>query len=401
MIWTPQIQAFIDAHRDDDPAQLMLQAARYPDVDVRFAAEQIAARKQIRMKLPEWYALPSLIMGGRVPAEQCSSQQTAEYKRRLVVGNSLADMTGGMGVDLYYMSKGLQKAIYVERQSHLCEAARHNFEALHVDNVEIVEGDALSVAPSADTIYLDPARRAMNGSRVYDLEDCEPNVVTLREELLGRCCRLVVKISPMADLKRVLRQMPGISEVHVVAVKGECKELLLVLDSVDKQVSKGDVKIYCVEYKNERMSEFTFSLEEEEQSVSSFADSLCRYLYEPNVSIMKGGAFRCVGNRYELKKIEVNSHLYTSDVLQEGFPGRIFEIDEVLPFSSKCLKTLKRSIPKANITARNFPLTADALRVKTGIKDGGDIYLFATTLKGGESCLLRCHKTALTTNVCQ
>ena len=396
MIWTPQIQAFIYAHQDDDPAQLMLQAARYPDMDVRFAAEQIAARKQIRTKLPEWYALSALIMGGRIPAEQCSSQQTAEYKKRLVVGDSLADMTGGMGVDLYYMSRGLQKAIYVERQSHLCEAAQHNFEALGADNIEVVEGDALSVAPSADTIYLDPARRAQNGSRVYDLEDCEPNVVALRDELLARCRRLVVKISPMADLKRVLRQVPGISEVHVVAVKGECKELLLVLNSADKQGADGDVKIFCVDYKNEGMTEFSFSLEEEEGTVSLFADSLCRYLYEPNVAIMKGGAFRCVGNRHELKKIEVNSHLYTSDVLHEEFPGRIFEVEEVLPFSSKCLKTLKRSIPKANITTRNFPLTADALRAKAGVKDGGDIYLFATTLKGGEPCLLRCHKVTLT-----
>lgn len=389
MDWTPRLRDFIAAHLDDDLDRLLFSAHRYPDIDMPAVAEQISARRQLRSKLPEWYAEPDLIMGGRIPAEQCSSELTARYKRELVIGRTLADLTGGMGVDFYYMSRGLESAVYVERQAHLCVAARHNFAVLGAGNVTVLEGDGMELLPEADTIYLDPARRATDGSRVYDLAECEPDVVTHRQILMERCRRLVIKISPMADLNRVLQLMPGISQIHVLAVRGECKEVLLVLDRECETVA---VQVFCVDFRANGKVEFRFTWQEESEARSEFAEACGRYLYEPDVTVLKAGAFRCIGQRYGVRKLEVNSHLYTSEELRSEFPGRIFEIGEVLPFASKTVKNLRRTIPQANITARNFPLTADKLRARTGIRDGGEVYLFATLLHKTGACLLRCRK---------
>lgn len=392
MNWTPQLRDFVVGHMEDDLDRLLFSAHRYPEVDMPAAVEQIAVRRRLRDKLPEWYAEPDLIMGGKIPAEQCSSELTARYKRELVAGRTLADLTGGMGVDFYYMSKGLEAAVYIERQPHLCQMARHNFAVLGIDQAEVVEGDGMQLLPAADTIYLDPARRAADGSRVYDLSACEPDVVAHRERLMERCRRLVIKISPMADLNRVLRQMPGISQIHVLAVRGECKELLLVLDR-DSEVEQ--VPVFCVDFKAVGKIVFQFTCQEEKDARSEFAETCGRYLYEPDVAVMKAGAFKCVGQRYGVRKLEVNSHLYTSEDLNTEFPGRIFEIEEVIPFASKTLKNLRRTIPQANITVRNFPLTADKLRARTGLRDGGEVYLFATLLHRMGACLLKCRKCML------
>lgn len=390
MNWTPETKVFIQQHIDDDTGRLLLSAHRFPGVDIPFAVDQISARKQIKNKLPEWYSNDDIIMGGRVPAEQCSSEQTAQYKRSLVYGDSLCDMTGGMGVDLYYMSRGLSKAIYTERQPHLCETAKHNFQALGATNIEVREGDGrILQIPNVDTIYLDPARRATDGSRVYDLADCEPNVVDWQDELLAHCKRLIVKMSPMADISRVLKLMPAISQLHIVAVKGECKEVLAVCDIERKET---DVTVFCIDFKSAETIHYQYSLSEEVSSDSVFAETLGKYLYEPDVTLLKAGVFKSLCRLFGICKLDVNSHLYTSDELNNGFPGRIFEVEESLDFSSKTLKSLKKSIPQANITARNFVMSADALRCRSGIKDGGDVYLFASTMKNVGNLLLKCRK---------
>lgn len=396
---TPEMRSFLSEHANDDTTRLLLSASRYPGIDVRWAVEQIEARKQIRYKLPEWYAMSDrLVMGGRIPAEQCSSEQTARYKRQLVTGASLCDLTSGMGVDLYYMSRGLERAIYTERQTHLCEAARHNFAELGATNIEVREGDAIELGiPDVDTLYLDPARRASDGRRVYDLTDCEPNVVVLREELLRHCRRLVIKVSPMADLTRIQEQMPGLTEIHIVAVKNECKELLLVIDN---DLERGETQapvVHCVDFRTNDEVRFDFRVtEEQEGSMEQPAESgpivLNGYLYEPDVTLLKAGAFRLLERRYGVRQVGTNSHLYLSDNLINDFPGRVFAVDEVKGFSGKLLKGLKTEIPQANIATRNFPLSADELRKRTGIKDGGDCYLFGTTMTGFGARLFRCHK---------
>jgi precorrin-6B methylase 2 len=392
MEWNQKLRDFITCHFDDDTDSLLLAAGRYPDVDVVAAVEQIEARRRLRNKLPEWFAAAdNLIMGGRVPAEQCSSEQTAKYKRGLVVGDSLCDLTGGMGVDLFYMSRGLQRAIYTERQTHLCEAARHNFAVLGAENIEVREGDGRELPlPDVDTIYLDPARRAEGDKRVYEVAVCESNVIEWQDELLSHCRHLVTKISPMADIHRTLERLHRVTDVHVVAVKGECKEIL-----IEQGERRGDgegVVVHCVDFLPKETVAYHYPLSLEASAVAAYSDGgVDAYLYEPDVTLMKAQAFRALCGQFDVRKLDANTHLYTSPVLSASFPGRRFVVEETMDFSSKMLKTLKRSIPQANITSRGFVLTADELRKRAGIKDGGEVYLFAATV-GGRKVIIRCRK---------
>ena len=391
---------FIQAHIFDDTAELLLAARRYPDVDMPFVVEQIEARRRLKDKLPVWYANADLVMGGRVPAEQCSSEQTARYKRSILSSfrdghvGSLCDMTGGMGVDFWYMSEGMQRAIYTERQPHLCEVARHNFRALadgkHPDEVEIRCGDGRELPiPSVDVIYLDPARRATDGSRVYAMEDCEPNIVEWQDELLQHAQMVMVKLSPMVDLTDVLRKLKGVREVHIVGVKNECKEVLVV---IEKQVECADVQIHCVDFLTDKTIEYSFRPSDHAHRVSLPPSGVRGLLFEPDVTLMKAQAFASLCMRYPVNQLAPDTHLMTSDQPVPDFPGRIFTVEAQLPFSSKTLKQLKRTIPKANIATRNFPLTADQLRQRTGIKDGGDTYLFGAYVSGQGNLLLSCRK---------
>lgn len=411
MTWTSDIRDFIQQHLADDTAELLLSARRYPDVDVPFAVEQIEARRRLKGKLPEWYACADLIMGGRVPAEQCSSEQTARYKRGVIEHTrgvtqtddslkptSLCDMTGGMGVDFWYMSAGMERAIYTERNEWLCETAQHNFEVLkgaQHPQVEVRCGDGRNLPiPSVDVIYLDPARRAGDGSRVYAMEDCEPNIVEWQDELLQHARMVLVKLSPMVDIKDMLRKLKGVTEVHVVAVRNECKEVLVkqvAAQAQDDVPPVNKVKVHCVDFLAFDTIKYTFSLSDE-MCISLTDGGVKRYLYEPDVTLMKVQAFSSLCARYPVQQLDVDTHLMTSDELIADFPGRIFEVEEQIPFTSKLLKSLKKAVPQANIATRNFILTADALRKKTGIKDGGDVYLFGAKVKDIGNQLLKCRK---------
>lgn len=401
MNWTPELQSFIRQHLNDDADRLLLSAGRYPGVDVRLAVEQIAALRQLKDKLPEWYSKAGeLQMGGRIPAEQCSSERTARYKKGLVEGDSLCDLTGGMGVDFYYMAQGLSRAVYTERQPHLCEAASHNFRALGLSNYEIREGDGRELPlPDVDTIYLDPARRSSTGDRVYDLADCEPDVVAWQEELLKHCRKLIVKISPMADIRRTLQQLHHVTDVHVVAVRNECKELLIEMtgERSGLQPDAVDPMIHCVDFRtsDEVHLDFRYSEEQQAESMLAVSDDVAGWLYEPDVTVLKAGAFKLMSERFGLRKLDVNSHLYVGDRLVTEFPGRSFQIEEVMPFSSKTLKMLKQKVPQANVATRNFPMTADQLRNRAKIKDGGSAYLFATAMHAVGNVLFCCRKAIL------
>lgn len=379
---------FIQAHMEDDTAELLLAAKRYEGIDVPFAAEQIEARKRLKTKLPEWYGNAELVMGGRVPAEQCSSEQTARYKRSIVEGaESLCDMTGGMGVDFFYMSEGMKKAIYTERQETLCEYACHNFKVLG-RSVEVRNGDGRElVMPDVDVIYLDPARRGTDGSRVYAIEDCEPNVKEWQEELLAHARMVLVKLSPMVDVTDALRKLKGVSDVHIVGVRNECKEVLVVMrnEAVDA------VQYHCVDFMPGRAIEFRFAQRENGNGVSVAENGVGAYLYEPDVTLMKAQAFGALCERYGVKQLDYDTRLMTSEEKIIDFPGRVFVAEEVIDFSSKVMKRLKSLMPKANIAVRNFPMTADELRKRCGIKDGGDVYLFGATVRG-ERKLIRCRK---------
>lgn len=400
MNWTPELRDFIHEHINDDTAELLLAARKYPDIDVPFVVEQIEARRRLKGKLPEWYENKDIIMGGRVPAEQCSSELTARYKQSIVKGESLCDMTGGMGVDFWYMSEGMERAIYTERNEELCSIARHNFQVLQTLRSEYVircgDGRELPI-PSVDIIYLDPARRAGDGSRVYAMEDCEPNIVEWQDELLKHAKMVLVKLSPMVDLTDVLRKLKGVKELHIVGVKNECKEILVKAHAFDDSVCAGCVEVHCVDFLTSGKIEYVFSLLGG-MEISLTDGGVKRHLYEPDVTLMKAGAFGSLCARYPVWQLDVDTHLMTSDEWIPEFPGRVFEVEEMIPFSSKVLKRLKKEIPQANIAVRNFVMTADELRKKTGIKDGGDVYLFGAKVKDMGQMLLICRKKVVTSH---
>ena len=398
MNWTPELRDFIHEHINDDTAELLLAARKYPDIDVPFVVEQIEARRRLKGKLPEWYENKDIIMGGRVPAEQCSSELTARYKQSIVKGESLCDMTGGMGVDFWYMSEGMERAIYTERNEELCSIAKHNFQVLQTLRPEYVircgDGRELPI-PSVDIIYLDPARRAGDGSRVYAMEDCEPNIVEWQDELLKHAKMVLVKLSPMVDLTDVLRKLKGVKELHIVGVKNECKEILVKAHAFDDSVCAGCVEVHCVDFLTSGKIEYVFSLLGG-MEISLTDGGVKRHLYEPDVTLMKAGAFGSLCARYPVWQLDVDTHLMTSDEWIPEFPGRVFEVEEMIPFSSKVLKRLKKEIPQANIAVRNFVMTADELRKKTGIKDGGEVYLFGAKVKDMGQMLLICRKKVVT-----
>ena len=392
---TEELKLFIEVHRQGDPMRLLLDAARYPDIDVPFAVEQITARRQVREKLPSWYENTNLVFPAKIAAEQCSSEQTALYKQRLVEADfHLCDLTGGLGIDSYYYSQKVDRVTYIERFPLYCDVARHNFSALGASNIEVMEGDGTEIAPTCggvDVFYLDPARRGEGNKRVFALTDCEPDLLSLLPILLGNSHKVIAKISPMADIKMLLELLPEIVAIHILSVKNECKELLLVMERVGEAVAP---TMTCVNYTTDGKEQcFSFTLKDEYNAMINCADKVGQYLYEPNSSILKAGAFKSLTLSFPVEKLHVSSHLYTSDVLLDDFSGRSFIVEEVLPFSSKLCKQIAKSIPQANITVRNFPMTVEVLRKKTGIKEGGEVYLFATTLRTNERVLIKCSKS--------
>ena len=391
---TPAQIEFIQTHAADDLNRLLLAAARYPEMDVPFLAEQIASRRQIKEKLPEWYANTALIFPAKIAAEQCSSEQTAKYKQLFVSdGAQTCDLTGGLGIDSFYLSRKSSKHIYIERFAGYCEAARSNFEALGAENIEIRNADSSldpEQLPEADLFYIDPVRRGSGNKRLFALQDCEPDLSVLLPELLQKAPVVLAKLSPMVDLQQALSQLPGTTEVHVLAVRNECKELLF---KIERGEELADPPVFCINFTTDnRMHAFRFTADAERNTPLQTTDAPENYLYEPNASILKAGAFKQVAAQYGLKKLHQHSHLYTSETKIEAFPGRIFRINSVIPFGGKQLKTLHKTWPQANITTRNFPLSVEELRKKLKIRDGGTVYLFATTLANQEKVLIECCK---------
>lgn len=385
--------AFIRDHAGDDVRQLALQAARYPLVDMRVAATQIEGRRLATSKLPSWTATEGVIFPVRLSMEQCSSEQTARYKASLVGGERLADLTGGFGIDCSYMSERFKKTTYIERNEELCRIASHNF-ALLEKNITVVNGNSEEILASLepqDWIFVDPARRSASGGKVVALSDCEPNVCQLEDLLLQKAKRVMVKCSPMLDISQALRELHSVSEVHVVSVGNECKELLFILGG-----DMGDEpRIHTINFRGESTQVFAYTNAEEINSYCTCTASVSHYLYEPNSSLMKAGCFRLPAARWGLLKLHRNTHLYTSDTLIKEFPGRVFEVKNVDGFGKNELKRLSSELKKANIAVRNFPERPETLRKRLKLGDGGDTYLFATTLDDERRVIIQCEKVGV------
>ena len=420
-------QDFIRQHQDDDVRQLAFLGSKYPEVDMPFALDQIRGRKMARVKLPRWASIDGIIYPPHISMEQCSSEATALYKAELAerllnqqkikicefttkdtvapkfaknegtcenqgkVG--FADLTGGFGVDFSYIAERLGvRAMYVERQEHLCEKAKENFLRLGLANAEVKNGDGIEVLHTLEhlsLIFIDPARRDDAGNKVVSLKDCTPDVTVLQEEMLSKADYVVIKLSPMLDWHRAVNELSHVREVHIISVNNECKELLLVLSARNM----GDLRIYCV---NDAQS---FVCEESDMETSSvkIAPSTLeemQYLYEPNASLMKAGCFGVLSERYDARMLSKNSHLFVSREPIEAFPGRSFRIIAVSSFNKKELKRHLSGITKANIATRNFPLSVAELRKRLKLKDGGETYIFATTLSDESHVLVITEKNS-------
>lgn len=425
-----KVKDFIGKHLKDDVGRLAL--AKFPEgIDREFVIRQVHARQVLSKKLPSWAGNDELFFPKKLSLEQCSSELTAKYKAilsstklhettrkedgedscNLVDLNLsdkkrvLVDLTGGMGVDTAFLSDNFDHTFYVEMQEELCEIARHNFKVLN-KNITVVNDNAehfLQDCDDVDCIYLDPARRDEYGRKMVSLHDCSPDVVELHDLLLQKAKRILIKVSPMLDIEMIKKELKDISEIHVVAVRNECKEVLIEIQNLRNSESQKietqslcdsepSIKIFATDLRENWNISFT---EDEEQNAQwLLADNVRRYIYEPGVACMKAGCFKLLSQRYALDKLHRNSHLYTSDELVSDFPGRIFEVVNVVPFDKKakkavwesqCLEDTKNnsaSHKKASVATRNFPLSAEELKKNLGLGDGSEYYIFGTTMKG-------------------
>lgn len=397
---SPETQLFIREHSSDDVRALALQAKKYPDIDMPTAITQIAGRQVAAEKIPSWREMEEIWYPKHLSLEQCSSETTARYKARLFQGDSLTDLTGGFGIDCSFLAAGFKSATYVERQEELCEIAAHNFPILNLNHINVRNEDGvayLQTMSPVDCIFLDPARRNEHGGKTVAISDCEPDVAGLEELLLSKAKRIMVKLSPMLDLSLALKELKHTQEVHILSVNNECKELLLLLgqEAPTEQAPPEEIPIRCANLFTKGAQEeqhFAFTREQEQRSQCTYTDSLGDYLYEPNASLLKAGAFRSVAAAYSVRKLHPNSHLYTSDTFIENFPGRIFRIVNQCSFNRKEAKESLADLKKANVTVRNFPATVAELRKRLHLTEGGDTYLFASTLNDGRKVIIRCEK---------
>jgi len=488
---------FIQEYREKDTRQLALQSARFPDVDMPYALDQIKGWQTARRKLPTWAACDGIVYPPHLSMEQCSSEPTAQYKLNLAMewarrvesselrvesseggvessenevesselrvesselrvdnsseqpatlnsqlstlnchASSMTDLTGGFGVDFSFTSCAFASATYVERNAQLCHMVEHNLPLLGIDNAKVVCADAVDYLSTLDMqtmIFLDPARRDQHGAKTVMLADCTPDVVQLLPLLLKKSRFTMLKLSPMLDWHKAVEDLHGmVREVHIVSVGGECKELLLVLS---KEIESG-LKVFCADLEaggsslssgsSSSSSSSCSSLSSEPSfprtpsspsapshpSTPSLSASLfvyapsssspapnsklktqnSKFLYEPNASIMKAGCFDELAAAYGVSPVSRNSHLFLAEQPVEGFPGRAFSIERVTTLNKRELRQALAGIEKANIATRNFPLSVAELRKRLKLKDGGDVYIFATTTAEGEHVLLISHK---------
>ena len=400
MLINEKTWSFIRLHANDDVRKLALQGAKDAEVDLQMALQQIAGRQTARRKLPSWASVDGVVYPPHLNMEQCSSEQTARYKASLTPipspkgegSDVFVDLTGGFGVDFYWLSQRFKKRVYVEQNDQLCTISSHNFETLgHKCSVCCSDtATYLATMPHVDLVYMDPARRNEHGGRAYGIGDCSPNVLELLPLLLEKASRVMLKLSPMLDWRKAVEDLKYVSEVHIVSVDNECRELLLILD---KECS-GDLHVVCVNLSKDGEQSFTFSPSPFLSSSSSslLTSSPSHFLYEPNASIMKAGCFDEVEQRFPVRQIASNSHLFLSDVEIDEFPGRRFQVLAISSMNKQELRTALKEVEQANISVRNFPLRVDQLRKKLKLKDGGDVYIFATTMADGEHRLLICRK---------
>lgn len=376
-------QNFINTHLNQNITTTVLRGSPFKNIRIQELADQIVAKKKCESKLPTWFNTPAIYYPPPLSIEQASSEITAAYKASLVAPGTLADLTGGMGVDSYFFAKKNIDTSYFEIQKEVFEIAQHNFKVLgvpvkcyHADGINTIQSDFY------DTIYLDPSRRNTRKGKVFLLQDAQPDVIAHQNYLLERCQTLLIKVAPLLDISAIIQQLPGIHRIHILAVHNEVKELLLEFN----QEATEDLQIKTVNFKSQQTESFDFFWRQPSTATYALPKN---YLYEPHAALMKSGGFNQISAHFKIDKLHPNSHLYTSDQ-PIAFPGRIFNILQVVSYHKKEMKALQGS--NAHVTVRNFPLSVDAIKKQWKIKDGGDLYYFFTTLANQQKAVLICKK---------
>lgn len=388
-----EARQLINATEINDIQSFILKNQKKYDPDfLRLIAEQYISCQKAKHKLPTWYGNENILFPPPLSVEQASSETTAFYKAEVFIKNfgseKCADLTGGMGLDSWALSRVTEKVVYIEQNQLLALVAKHNFEVLgQSSNVEVFHENSVQFIQSANQsvnhYYIDPHRRDNAKNKVFKIEDCEPNLLSIKHLLP----KYMVKFSPMLDIKLAIEQLQTISEVHIVALENEVKELLFVSNAAQNL----NPKIYCINFtSSNQVQQFVLDYATESQSSVAYTNPL-RYIYEPNAAILKAGAFKSIATQGNLLKLAPNSHLYTSDTLIEGFAGRSFVCEAVCKFDKKEVLS-KLPAPKANISTRNFPMKPEEIKKKLGLQDGGEYYLFATENLDKQKIVLVCKK---------
>lgn len=381
------VQDYIDQHLKSNITQLVLKGSPFDDISIQELAHQIVSKQKCEKKLPSWFQTEGIYYPPKLNIEQTSSELTAEYKSNLVSGKHIIDITGGFGVDVLYFSKRFETVTHCEINAPLSEITNHNFKKLGVKNVETISKDGLEHLRESsinfDAIYVDPSRRNDQKGKVFLLRDCEPNIPDNIDELFEKSEIVLLKNSPILDITSAINELKYVKEIHIVANNNDVKELLFLM----QKGYQGSIEISTLNFKKETTQQFIFTYGSDSSSNYSLPQ---KFIYEPNAAILKSGGFHHITSAFDVYKLHQHSHLYTSEVLID-FPGRTFQIIEVLPYDKKKIKRLLKE-NKANITTRNFPKTVAQIRKELKIKDGGDNYLFFTTNMGGEFQCIFCKR---------
>ena len=383
-------QQFINENKHRPPSEVALLVCKKPELNREFIIAQINGIQKAKNKLPEFYNNKNIVYPTPLSMEQCSSEKTAIYKSKLVSGKSLVDLTGGFGIDSFYFSKQFEEVLYLEPNKALFNVVSGNFHSLAANNIQTknttTEDFLNSNTKKFDIAYIDPSRRDEN-KRVYLLNECVPHIVELSEDIFKIANQILVKTAPLLDIKQSIKELKYVSNVFVISLNNDCKEVLYLLDKNSTHL----ISIHTTNL-NSTPQNFNFSFEDEKATNSTYS-SPQQYLYEPNASILKAGAFNSIAQHFDINKIAANSHLYTSDSVIENFPGRTFKIEHLVNYNLKEFKKL--GILKANIACRSFKVKPDDIKKKLKLKDGGDTYIFATTDQNNKPILVVCVKAIL------
>lgn len=385
-ILNTEIQKFINKNLHKDPVKLVLKGSSFFDVSIKEIVEQIISKKKCEKKLPTWFQSENIFYPNKLNIEQTSSEITAKYKAGLISGDSIIDITGGFGVDCFAFAEKFKEVTHCEINTELSAIADHNFKILGIENIKIIAKSGMDYLDSSDKtfdwIYADPSRRNDKKGKVFLLEDCLPNIPKNLEALFQFTNNILLKTSPVLDISSAVFELKYVKEIHIIAIQNEVKEVLYILEKKYNE----RIQFKTINITKEQDQIFEFNVMDEEVNYSH----PLKYLYEPNAAILKAGGFVEVSVMLNIPKLHIHSHLYTSKQLID-FPGRRFNILKNIPYNKKGLLKLISS-KKANITTRNFPETVAQIRKKTGLKEGGDIYLFFTTNLEGDRKVLICEK---------